>query len=222
MIGTNLGRLEKLRIEAFMDQEFREKKNEFVITFNPETFSKSYEVMSSPRKGRGKSGHKLDFAGMKPQALSFEFMIDGSGALGEKVAVDKEISRFIETVYKYEGEVHQPKWLKLSWGTELFKCVVQKVDINYAMFRPDGSPLRATIKATFLENISDKFRAARDKTSSPDLTHQRVIGEGENLVSMTYRIYESIQPLILVARTNDLDSLRGLEPGMKLLFPPIE
>ena len=216
--------LDKLLIKAYTDKEFKYFQKHFEVDFNPETYSKSYEVMSYSKKGIGQSGYELDFERMKPQVLRFEFIIDGSGALDKfqiglfrkKLNVEDRINDFLDTVYKYEGELHRPKWLQLIWGSEIFKCVIEKVDIEYTLFNPDGSPLRAIIKASFIENISDTYRAARDKTSSPDLTHQRVVYKGDNLVSLTYRIYETFAPLVQVARANDLD-----RTGMKLLFPPL-
>ena len=65
-------------------------------------------------------------------------------------------------------------------------------------------------------------RAAREKKSSPDLTHERVVKEGDNLPLMTYRIYGDPKYYLEVARVNGLTNFRKLTPGQKIVFPPIE
>ena len=223
MLGFNtIGRLEKLTIEAYMDANYRERVNVFTVPLNPAKYTKSYGVQSATISGIVNPGKETYFEGIRPEGLDMEFMIDGSGALGEQYFVDEKISEFMDTVYKYEGEIHSPKYLKLIWGTELFNCTITSVDIEYLMFRPEGTPIRANIKAKFQEYIQHEEWEYTVKRSSPDLTHQRVIEEGDNLVSMTYKIYKSIAPLIQVAQANDLDSLRGTHTGDKLFFPPIE
>ena len=229
--GTNLlGKLTRLRIEAYTDNEFTNRSGYFEVDLNPKSLSKFYRVNFLPRKRRDMPVHELKFSGMDPQVLRFNFLVDGSGALGNntigpfrgKIDVQKRINDFMNTVYKYEGQQHSSKWLILTWGPHIFKCQVKDVNVEYTMFRPDGSPLRAMIKAAFQENISNQRRAAEIKLRSPDLTHQRVINEGDNLVNMTQRIYETIVPVVTVARSNDLDSLRNLRVGEKLFFPPLK
>ncbi len=216
-----VGQLIKLNIQAFLDKDFKQPAGTYSVMFNPESFTKTFEVEQKRRKGKGKSGHETEFFGMKPQQFSFDFIVDGTGASGIKVFVDSEIKKFIDTVYKYEGKIHRNKYLILNWGSEIFKCVVRKVDVNYTMFSPIGTPLRATIKAVFDENLSDNYRSLRDKTSSPDLTHRHVVKEGDRLPKLVYDIYGSLAPIVMVARHNNLTSIRNIKPETVILFPPL-
>lgn len=224
MISTLIsGQLKKMEIEAFSDIDCKKKSGKkFTVMFNPEKYSKNYEILSEEKKGTGKSGGEIIFKGMKPQEFSFEFLLDGSGAVTDKVEVKEKIKEFLDTVYKMEGKIHKPKYLKLNWGTEIVKCMLKKATVNYTMFRPDGVPLRATINADFKENISDKLRQAKDKPASPDLTHNRKVKDGDTLAGLVYDIYESLDPLIEVAEANQLDSIRHIKPGSDLIFPPVK
>ena len=225
---SNSGQLKKMEIEAFKDIDCKKaakkdgKKLKFTAMFNPEKYTKNYEVLFKSQKGAFRPGSETVFLGTKPQEYTFEFLLDGTGAVADKVEVKEKVKEFMSTVYKYEGEIHRPKYLKLNWGTEIAKCIFKKASVNYSLFNPDGTPLRATITAEFTENFSDKLRQAKNKTSSPDMTHSRNVKDGDTLAAMVFNIYESLDPLITVARANKLDSIRHLVSGSTLLFPPIE
>ena len=90
------------------------------------------------------------------------------------------------------------------------------------MFRPDGSPLRAIINATFTEVLSQPAAQGEDKKSSPDLTHIRVVKEGDTLPSMANDIYGDFSYYLEVAKANNLQDFRNLMPGQKLYFPPFD
>lgn len=217
------GHLKKMEIESFTDIDCTKKAGDkFIAMFNPEKYSRNYEILTEEKKGAGKSGGTLLFKGLKPQEFSFDFLLDGTGAVTEKVEVADKIKEFLDTVYKVEGKIHRPKYLKLNWGEAIAKCMLKKAAINYSMFDPGGKPLRASIKADFTENISDKLRDAMDKPSSPDLTHTRTVKEGDTLAGLVYDIYESLDPLLIVAKANSLNSMRQLTPGQSIKFPPIK
>ena len=123
---------------------------------------------------------------------------------------------------KHDGEIHRPRYLKLSWGSLISKCVLKSAEITYNLFKPDGTPLRAKIACNFSENIEDKKRTAQEGKNSPDLTHQRQVQEGDTLPLMTYRIYGDPSYYLKVARFNNLTNFRQLEVGRTLYFPPLK
>ena len=96
------------------------------------------------------------------------------------------------------------------------------MDITYKLFKPDGTPIRATIHATFKGFIEDSLRVARENNNSPDLTHIRMVNEGDTLPLMTFRIYGNSKYYLEVAKANKLVNFRKLVPGQQIFFPPIE
>jgi nucleoid-associated protein YgaU len=89
------------------------------------------------------------------------------------------------------------------------------------LFSPDGQPLRAKISASFNGFIEDTLRAAQEDSSSPDLTHLRIVQDGDTLPLMTYRIYGDSKYYYQVAEFNGLSNLKKLETGQKIYFPPL-
>ena len=122
----------------------------------------------------------------------------------------------------YQGDIHRPFFLKICWGTLLFKCVLISLDIEYKLFKPDGTPVRAVAKCTFKGTIEEDLRKAKEKKKSPDVTHERLLKAGDKLSLMTYRIYNQQAYLLPVAAFNRLDGFRNISPGTKLHFPPVE
>jgi len=64
-----------------------------------------------------------------------------------------------------------------------------KPRVSRSFIRVYGKPLRAIGKAKFHGSISEKLANAKNKPSSPDLTHVRMVKAGDTLPLMTERIY---------------------------------
>ncbi len=215
--------LAKLKIEAYktIDCNDSDKVREFIVMFNPSTYTKKYEISYETDQGAGTSGDAQRFGSIKPQDYTFEFLIDGTGASAEPVDVSQTIDDFLTTTAKMDGDIHRPYYLKLSWGDLIVKCVLKSADVNYTIFKPDGKPLRAKINASFSENIPDEARVAEEGKNSPDLTHQRMVKEGDNLTLMAYRIYGDAEYYLQVAEANKLNNFRQLKTGNYIKFPPL-
>ncbi len=217
------GELKKLLIEAYKEPDYSgAAADSFTVMFNPTSFSQKYEVEYEDRQGAGDSASPQIFGKIKPQEYSFEFLFDGTGTASEKVDVQQTVERFLTVTGKLEGEIHRPMYLKISWGALLSKCVLKSAETTYTLFKPDGYPLRAKVKATFAENVEDALRVAEERKSSPDLTHRRVVRQGDHLSLMCHRIYGNPNYYLEIARVNGLKNYRRLQVGQVLLFPPVK
>lgn len=216
------GELKKLKIEAYSDIEYQSKVDEFSVLFNPSTYSQKYEVEYSAAQGQGTTGSTQKFGRIKPQEYTFEFVFDGTGASSKKKEVADDVNRFLKVAGKISSDIHRPLYLKISWGHLISRCVLKSAEITYNLFKPDGYPLRARARAVFAENIDDTLRTAEEGLNSPDLTHYRVVKEGDTLPLMAYRIYGDSSYYLDLARMNNLINFRRLEVGSTLKFPPLK
>ena len=57
---------------------------------------------------------------------------------------------------------------------------------------------------------------------SPDITHKRIIKQGDTLALMTQKIYNDQHYYMDVANVNRLDGFRKTTPGTEIFFPPIK
>ena len=216
------GELKKMKIEAFKGIDYGDKVDEFIVMFNPSTYSQKYEIEYEQAQGQGTTGSTQKFGRIKPQDYSFEFVFDGTGVSLEKKDVSALIERFFEVTGKINSDIHRPLYLQISWGHLISRCVLKSAEVTYNLFKPDGYPLRARVKAVFSENVDDTLRTAEEGKNSPDLTHYRVVKEGDNLPLMAYRIYKDPSYYLKVARVNRLNNFRDLEVGTQIQFPPVK
>ena len=237
MITSGFGKLEKLSIVAYEDKAFSKKANKiYHATLNPESYTTRHRIEFCDTQAPGTSMPILKFNKIAAQEISFDFLFDSTGVIKDASplsigisfpfekpkSVADEIDAFRTTVIKYEGSIHKPYWLIIHWGTLLFKCVLTNLDIEYKIFRPDGTPIRAIAKCTFKGTIEEDLRKALENKQSPDITHERMIKAGDRLSLMTKNIYKDQKYLLQVAAFNKLDGFRNIKPGTKIFFPPVE
>ena len=220
---------QKMTIRSFSDPRFEQELRDagpFVVHVNPTQYTKSTQIHFSEEQAPGTSANQNNFNNTEPVKLNFDFLLDRTGALGNLPdlmnGVDEDIARFKKVSIDYEGEIHKPRYLILSWGSLLFKCQLEKLDIEYKLFDKEGKPLRASLKCSFREFKEDTRRVAEENRSSPDLSHYREVKAGENLQLLCERIYGDPAYYRYVAEVNNLAQFRRIKEGTLINFPPIE
>jgi hypothetical protein len=234
-IGT-LFKLAKLRILAYSNAERRKSltgNNVFEVQYNPQTLSIRHEIAVVSQPVIGGQIAKQCFTHAVPRNLTVNLVVDGSnvGNLGIErlrhlATVSERIDEFLDVCYRIDTEAHEPPFLRLEWNKgvlpEHFDCRLKSTDIKYTSFERDGSPRHAEITANFVESLdATDISAKTTKVSSPDLTHRRTVLAGDTLPSLCVAIYGSAEHYLSVARHNNLEQFRRIEPGTELLFPPL-
>ncbi|QDH80419.1 LysM peptidoglycan-binding domain-containing protein [Echinicola soli] len=222
------GKLEKLRIVAYKDTKFSEEvdNGEFTTLLNPEKYKFQYRVEQNEDQAAGTSAAPIRFNKILPQTLELDFLFDRTGVIAGYEATENgvidDVAHFKKVVYEYNGEKHKPNYLMITWGSLLFKGYLKEMDIEYKLFRPDGTPIRALATAKIGEFVEEELRTAQENNQSPDLTHYRVVKDGDKLPLMTYRIYGDSKYYLEVAKANGLTNFRKLKTGTELRFPPLQ
>lgn len=225
------GNLQKLQITAYKEATFEASEKisngEFTVKINPETYALDYKIKYSEDQASGTSGDLPKFDKTEPLSLGFKFIFDSTGALPNTTdkereqGIGEELAQFKKVVFDYVGEKHAPPFVELIWGTLLFRCVLTGMKINYKLFRPDGTPVRAEVDAKFKELVEPNERVAQENDQSPDLTHIRNVKQGDTLPLFCKDIYGDSRYYIEIARVNKLISFRNLKVGQRIIFPPI-
>lgn len=229
------GKIEKLYIQAYKDAALEQPAGErFEALINPETYTHKYRIDFCESQAPGTSGVALKFNKIPPQEISFDFLFDGTGVFKGASVLDvaivnplsgtdvaEQVESFKQKVFEYNGEKHRPNHLKIIWGTLIFKGVLVAMDIEYKLFRSDGTPLRVLARCTFKGTITETLRVARENAQSADITQARTVATGDKLSLMAYRVYNNQQFYTDVAAFNRVDSFRRLTPGTRIFFPPL-
>lgn len=228
-MGLDLFKLEKLRISAFKDgARSPPADKEFEAMFNPSSYTQTYGIVWEEKQGLNNSAPELTYTWSRPNELALVLVLDGTGvnemgvlALSQK-SVSERVKEFLDVAFEYKGALHEPAYLLVEWHKSLsFPCRLSTVDVHYTAFDRDGSPLRAELAVKFIADEEASKRAKKEDKKSADLTHARVVLEGDTLPLLTKDVYGSSARYLDVARFNDLDDFRNLKPGQKLLFPPL-
>jgi hypothetical protein len=233
----NSGKLEKIKIKGYENIDHTGAPPKIFEAFiNPDEFTVNYSTNIDHTSTAGQTGTSGNFLSATPMELALKFYLDGtkaSGVLksadGAEVNVSQKLTEFYEAC-GYNPTSHRPNYVEIFWGDlhlmrfnpEVFHGCLKSVSVNYKLFNSNGAPLRAIINATFVEAIPPAKRDSAAKASSPDLTHVRIVNEGDTLPAMAQKIYGDFSYYLEVAKANGLKDFRNLQPGSKIFFPPLD
>jgi hypothetical protein len=236
-MALEFGKIEKLFIQPCKDINCKEKVGERIeALINPESYTFKYKIDFCETQGSGTSAVALKFNKLPPQEFNFDFLFDGTGVVRGASLVEvavpnpftasknvaEQINDFRHKLLEYQGGEHRPNYLLIQWGTLLFKGVLTAMDIEFKLFKPDGTPIRAIARCSFKGTVDEELRVAKENPQSADITHERVFDTSSRLSLVAGKIYNDQQFYVDVAKANGLDGFRNIVAGTKVFFPPIK
>jgi hypothetical protein len=215
---------DKIKIIAFKKIDFTGKVGEYELRYNPENIQHNFGISYENLQSFGSSGTEGKYKYSYPETISFNFIFDNTivQETALKRTVNDDIKKFKDLVFTYNGTIHRPNFLKLSWGNFLFNCQIVDCNITYKAFTPDGKPLKADAAVKFMQVRDIKTRLKEENKSSPDLSHLYIVKEGDTLPSISFQVYGSINYYLHLAKINRINNFRSLQAGQKLILPPLE
>lgn len=226
--ANNPIRLEKLKIHVY-DERARigAPQDTFEVMFNPSSYSLSYENIYQEYQGINTTGREAKYSLSQPEQLSLELILDKtvpeahSLDLPDTKTISEQVKRFLELTSYMDGELHEPKFLKVTWGNLVFDCRLQSVEINYTLFKRDGTPLRANLNTVFIQDWTDSKRVKWANQQSADLTRVRSLQSSETLPMKAHEMYGDSTYYIQLAKVNKLNNFRKLKIGTVIHYPPM-
>ncbi len=227
----------QLHIRAFLDSKFTQRvattPNEMTAHYSPESLSFKGENTFETKQGISTSSAKANFYASGSRHLTLKLLFNGvdlggyqpNPARAQPLDVPKQIDLFERLCQRINGASHEPSYLRLNWASDglrsSFEARLKNHEINHSLFDRKGKALIAEITATFVEAVHPTKQKARQRLSSPDLSHRHLVLAGDTLPMLCLRYYGSTDPYLQIAAFNQLDDLRNLTPGEELLFPPL-
>jgi len=185
--------------------------------FNPKEYTVTKSVTWNQHKGAAKDRPMVQFTTGQPKKLSVSLFFDG---YEEGRSVRGECTALIKLA-EMDGELHRPPEVLFSWDKEQFAGVLDNVSVAYQMFLSSGSPCRATVTIS-MQNAKPKRDAkAETQNSSADFAKMHTVRRGETLHAISAREYDTPAEWRRIANANGIDDPLEVEPGTKLLIPPI-
>jgi hypothetical protein len=225
-LDTVWGETKKLKFEAYSDNKFEKKVSDFTVQYNPGTFANSFQISREDRVTGETTTPIYKFITLPD--VSIDFTLDASGVdanvldLFKTKTIKEQIDTYLKVVYDVNSTSHEPNFVKIIYGELIYKTVLKSCDITYTLFKADGTPLRAKVASKFQSIQNSKELARTLSLESPDVTHQRIMKDHDNLVSLSNETYERNDLYQEVARFNDLNTFRRVPAGTNLFFPSVK
>ncbi len=222
----DLGKLEKMKILAFKDDAYTKPAlpPAFPVLVNPESYSMEYSIEYNTDTAQGNDGTTAKYTRHAPEEFSCELWFDNTGILDgiPRPGVQTETDQFKKFLFDLDSDTHEPRHFLINWGTMIFKGRVKGLQVEYKLFKPDGTPIRATVTVSFVGSFDDLLRMAKSSLLSPDLTHVHSVIAGDTLPNLCEEMYGDTKYTTAIARVNNLTNFRQLETGTELIFPPFD
>lgn len=194
----------------------------FTCIISPDQISHKRDIRVEEKDVGDTSGPVTQFKSYGPETVDFTLHFDNTGVIPGSEPVDDLIEDLSKVIYQYDGTIHKPLYHLVSWSSFVFRGQCTSFNVDYTLFKSDGTPLRCKVTLSFKGHKLARERAEEGNRNSPDLTHAKTIREGDSLPLMCKEVYGKMDYYLQVAEHNGLTNFRELEIGETIEFPPIE
>jgi hypothetical protein len=205
-----------------------EKGDSLECWLNPTQYAiTKTNAWESQKTSPGASFPPAQFNGGQARELSLELMFD-DGPEGDVTSVTDKLFTLMEPDESLGSPgPGRPPHFTLSWGTfQSFDAVCRSLNVTFLLFRPDGTPTRATANLSLMQVAKDQRSgggtpAAKTNPTSR-ATHDvrgHVVRQGDSLASIAFEHLGDPTRWRVVAQANGIDDPTSLRPGQTLTIP---
>ena len=187
---------------------------------NPQSYRISKTNVWTYKPTNGKDMPAPEFGGGLPMVYEVTLLLDAS-LEGPDKSVREQANKLMKAMH---GEGSTPKFVTLSWGSvQLAKAAPVSMSINYALFRPNGEPIRAFVDL----ELAQAEDASEAQSQNPTTRAQRGlrvhrVKDGDSLPSIAYAHYGDATRWRSIAEANGISDPLRLRRGAELTVPRID
>jgi hypothetical protein len=189
--------------------------------FNPETYSVSKSNVWSYKPTQGKDLPDPEFGGGLPMTFRLSLLLDTS--LGDSGASVKDQANTL--MQAMHGGGSAPKFITFSWGSvSLPKAAPMSISIHYALFHPNGEPIRAFVDLELAqaEQLTPAGKAQNPTTRGIAGLTTHTVRDGDSLPSIAFNAYGEAARWRVLAEANGIDDPLRLARGTSLSVPRLD
>jgi len=190
---------------------------EIEVLFNPKEYVIEKKTPWTEMAVAGMDSPPVQFTMGERKRLAMELFFDTSE---EKVDVRPYTSK-IETLMLVNAQEHRPPVLRFCWGNLSFDCVLEDLVQRFTLFKSDGTPMRAILKAVFKEYATAASQFQTTPRESADHTKRMAVREGETMSSIAGREYKDPGKWRAIADANHIEDPENVKPGTIVELPPL-
>ncbi len=150
------------------------------------------------------------------EKLTVELLADTSDTLED---VRTKYTDKLRDLMRINPDLHGPPIVRLIWDDQVFKGVVESLNITYVLFSPDGVPWRAKLNLVLKEYRPVEVQVEEIPTSSPDVDKFHTLVRGETLAIVAWKAFGDATKWREIAANNGISDPRSVEPGTVLDIP---
>jgi hypothetical protein len=189
--------------------------------FNPETYTISKTNVWTYKPNQSKDWPDPEFGGGLPMTYKLTLLLDTS-LQGPDQTVKDQANALMKAMH---GGGAAPKFLIFSWGsTKLPKAAPLSISIQYALFHPNGDPMRAFVDLELAqaEDTSPPGQAQNPTTRGTAGLRSHIVQDGDSLHSIAYESYGDATRWRPIAEANGIDNPLALRRGSTLTIPRLD
>lgn len=198
--------------------------------FNPKDYTLTKSNTWNAQPTPGKSAVEPQFGGGAPYEMTLQLLFDAS-VLGVGTSVVDATRKLFEVMEASEGSgagtggnanKKRPPSVKFVWGQYIsFQSFVKSLTIQYQLFAPDGTPLRADVKLSLIQS-KKPAKGQNPTTRSDGSLGNHLVREGDTLPGIAYLTYGDPNHWRALAQANGIDDPMTLRRGTALALPRID
>jgi hypothetical protein len=189
--------------------------------FNPQTYSVSKTNIWTYKPNQSKDFPDPEFGGGLPMTYKLSLLLDTS-LEGPDKSVKDQANALMKAMH---GGGSAPKFVTFSWGsTKLPKGAPMSISIQYAMFHPNGEPMRAFVDLELAqaEPTSPAGQAQNPTTRGTPGLRTHIVQDGDSLHSVAYDAYGDATRWRAIAEANGIDDPLRVPRGTSLNVPRLD
>jgi len=189
--------------------------------FNPESYTISKTNIWTYKPNQSKDYPSPEFGGGMPMVYKMQLLLDVS-LQGAGQSIKDQANALMKAMH---GGGSPPKFITFSWGSiSLPKAAPLSITIQYALFQPNGEPMRAFVDLELAQaaDASPAGQAQNPTTRGTAGLRTHIIQDGDSLQSISYMSYGDATRWRAIAEANDIDDPLRLRRGASLTVPRLD
>ena len=189
--------------------------------FNPQTLHDLQDERLDVQADAGPRLPKPEFGGGLPMSYKLSLLLDAS-LDGPDESVKDQANQLMQAMH---GGGSAPKFITFSWGSvTLPKAAPISISIQYALFHPNGEPMRAFVDLELAqaEQLTAAGKAQNPTTRGIAGLRSHTVRDGRLAASIAYEAYGDATRWRTIAEANGIDDPLRLRRGSDLTIPRLD
>jgi hypothetical protein len=189
--------------------------------FNPQGYTISKTNIWTYKPTQGKDMPAPEFGGGLPMSYKLALLLDSS-LDGPDKSVKDDANTLMQAMH---GGGSAPKFITFSWGSvKLPKAAPISISIQYALFHPNGEPIRAFVDLELAqaEELTPAGKAQNPTARGIAGLSAHTVRDGDSLQSIAHLAYGDPTRWRVIAEANSIDDPMRLRRGTALTIPRLD